>query len=210
LRNTGRLIIMTAPSGTGKSTLVHMLLDRIPNLHFSVSHTTRPPRPHEVSGRDYYFVDAKAFAKMLDERRFLEWAPVHGHHYGTSEELVDRQLQAGHDVLLDIDVQGATQVMRKRIDVVSIFVLPPSFEELKRRLEGRGTEGAESIGRRLERARREVLHAEEFHYVVVNAETEATFEEIRTIIAAEKCRPACRKDTMTRILATFAEPKGET
>ncbi|MBI2840044.1 MAG: guanylate kinase [Acidobacteria bacterium] len=199
----GTLLILTAPSGTGKSTLVEMLLDRVPELTFSVSYTTRTPRPHETNGKDYFFVDEATFSRMEEENKFLEYALVHGHHYGTSEELIEQHLTERRDVLLDVDVQGATQIMRKRPEAVSVFLLPPSFQELRRRLEGRGTENAETIRRRLERARREVHHCPEFNYIVVNDEPEETYEEMRAIIIAERTRPARRKTTINAIISTF-------
>lgn len=204
----GNLLVLTAPSGTGKTTIVKRLLEDVPRLLFSVSHATRKPRPYEVDGKDYFFVDDPTFARLVEEEAFLEWAMVHGHHYGTSRRFVDEQIAAGCDVLLDIDVQGAAQVLARRMDAVSIFLLPPSLSELRRRLEGRGTESVEEIGRRLRRARREVQHYHEFGYVLVNQDAEVAAREIRSIIEAERCRLACRREAIDAILSTFVENQG--
>lgn len=201
----GALIILTAPSGTGKSTVVAMMLQRIPDLAFSVSYTTRQPRLHEQDGKDYFFVDDGSFSKMAEEGRFLESAVVHGHRYGTSSEFVDRLVAAHRDVLLDVDVQGATQLLSRRPDAVSIFLLPPSFEELGHRLAGRGTESEETIQRRLDRARQEVRSCDEFDYVVVNDHPEETYEVLRAIVVAERARPERRPGHIKEILSTFVE-----
>ncbi|MEW6367412.1 MAG: guanylate kinase [Acidobacteriota bacterium] len=206
--SSGNLVVLTAPSGTGKSTVVTRLLDRVGGLVFSVSHTTRAPRPNERDGVDYFFVDDGQFQQMVQEGRFLEWAHVHGHHYGTSAVFVDELVAAGRDVLLDIDVQGASQVMKRRPGAVTIFLLPPSFDELKRRLVTRATESEESIRRRLQRARREVQHGGDFRYVVVNDSVDQTADELSAIVLAERATTRRRKDVMDRIIATFVEKSG--
>jgi guanylate kinase len=132
------LIVVSGPSGTGKSTVLQRVLARVPNLRFSVSHTTRGPRPGERDGVEYFFVDDAAFEQMVAEDRFLEWAPVHARRYGTSRGEVDRAERDGVDLLLDLDVQGAAQVRRQHADAVTVFILPPSYEALERRLNGRG------------------------------------------------------------------------
>ena len=204
----GNLVVLTAPSGTGKSTAVARLLERVGGLVFSVSHTTRAPRPHERHGVDYFFVDEASFQQMTQEGRFLEWAVVHGHHSGTSAAVVDEHLSDGRDVLLDIDVQGASQVVKRRPEAVTIFLLPPSFDELKRRLVSRATESEESLRRRLQRARREVQHGRDFRYVVVNDTIEQTVDELCAIVLAERATTRCRKDVMERIVTTFVEKSG--
>ncbi|RUM88612.1 MAG: guanylate kinase, partial [Thermovibrio sp.] len=155
----GLLIVISAPSGTGKTTLVHMLLKEFPDLEFSVSYTTRPPRPGEVDGRDYHFVDRKTFERMIEEGDFLEWAEVYGNLYGTSRTQVLKALNEGKDVILDIDTQGALQVKKNFPEAVLIFILPPSLKELERRLRNRGTDDEETIERRLKTAREEIRRA---------------------------------------------------
>jgi len=184
------LLVVSAPSGAGKTTLCRLLLERFP-FRFSVSHTTRPPRPGEVHGRDYYFVSREEFREMIREGAFLEWAEVHGNLYGTSFSEVERALSGEEDLLLDIDVQGASQVRgRLGARAVFVFILPPSLEELERRLRRRGTEDEETLRRRLARAREEIRFAPWFDYVVINDEVERAFEDLAAIIRAERCRPA--------------------
>ncbi|WP_297055259.1 guanylate kinase [Thermosulfurimonas sp.] len=185
----GLLLVVSAPSGAGKTTLCHLLIQRL-GFRFSVSHTTRSPRPGEVHGRDYYFVSRREFEDLIRQGAFLEWAEVHGHLYGTSKTEVERALSGEEDLLLDIDVQGASQVRRKlRERAVFVFVAPPSMEELERRLRRRGTESEEVLRRRLARAREEMQFAPWFDYVVINQEIEQAFADLAAIVRAEKCRP---------------------
>ncbi len=182
-------MVVSAPSGAGKTTLCHLLIQRL-GFRFSVSHTTRSPRPGEVHGRDYYFVSRREFEDLIRQGAFLEWAEVHGHLYGTSKTEVERALSGEEDLLLDIDVQGASQVRRKlRERAVFVFVAPPSMEELERRLRRRGTESEEVLRRRLARAREEMQFAPWFDYVVINQEIEQAFADLAAIVRAEKCRP---------------------
>jgi len=187
-RQKGLLIVISAPSGTGKTTLCHMLLEEFPNMEFSISYTTRKPRPGELNGRDYFFVDRKTFERMIEEGDFLEWAEVYGNLYGTSKSQVLKALKEGKDILLDIDTQGALQVKKNFPEAVLIFILPPSLKELERRLKKRGTDDEETIKKRLQIAREEIRNALEYDYIVVNDILEVAFERLRSIITAEKCR----------------------
>lgn len=187
--NEGLLIVLSAPSGCGKTTMVRRLMQDVPGLVFSVSHTTRPPRAREVSGVDYHFVDAAAFQALRDQQPsgFLEWAEVHGNYYGTSVASVDGQRRAGNDVLLDIDVQGAAQV-RANSNPVTIFIAPPSLAVLEQRLRGRGTESEATIDKRLRNARLELAAAGDYDYLIVNDRLDEAVEALRSIIIAERCR----------------------
>jgi guanylate kinase len=187
--NKGLLLVLSAPSGCGKTTIVKRVMDRLPGLVFSVSHTTRNPRNGEVDSVHYYFVDATAFARIRDRQPsgFLEWAEVHGNMYGTSVEEVNRQQQAGFDVILDIDVQGAAQV-RDRANPVTIFIAPPSLQELERRLRGRGTEDEATLALRLNNARKELACVPAYDYLIVNDRLEEAVESLRSIIIAERSR----------------------
>lgn len=178
----GSLFIVSAPSGAGKSSLVSAVLAEDKLLSLSVSYTTRPPRPGEVDGRDYHFVDRRQFAAMVERGEFLESAEVHGNAYGTSQKAIDGARARGLDVVLEIDWQGALQVRRAFPDAVSVFILPPPpvLEELDRRLRGRGQDSEEAIQRRLRAAREEIGHVAEFDYVIINKD----FEEARRDLAA--------------------------
>jgi len=176
----GLLFIVTAPSGAGKSSLIGALLKQDPRVRLSISHTTRAPRPGEADGREYHFVDEAAFLGMLERGEFLESAEVHGHRYGTSHAAVASAIKDGHDLVLEIDWQGAEQVRRLHPDSISIFILPPSLEELERRLRSRGQDSDAVIRRRVENAVEEILHAAEFDYVIINS----IFEEARRDLAA--------------------------
>ena len=189
----GKLFIISGPSGVGKTTVRNLLLERDPSLYFSVSATTWPQREGEQDGVDYHFLDTAAFRKLIEEDALLEHAEYVGNCYGTPEAPVNEMLAAGHDVLLDIEVQGAAQVAAKRPDAVRIFVIPPSWEELERRLQGRGTDTPEKIRQRLERAKAEFAQAEHYDYYVVNDTVEHAAQECAAIFAAEHCRPAERK-----------------
>jgi len=189
MRTKGLLLVLSGPSGAGKTTLCRLLRKNL-GFSFSVSHTTRPPRAGEVEGQDYYFVDRKTFEEMIRRGAFLEWAEVHGNLYGTSWEEVNQKLSSGQDLLLDIDVQGASQVRQKLgSQAIFVFIMPPSFEELERRLRGRGTEEESTVALRLARAREEMNYASWFDYVVVNDKLEQALEDLRAIVRAEKCRP---------------------
>ena len=187
----GMLLVISGPSGAGKGTLYNRVLKADPDMTFSVSYTTRAPRPGEVEGKDYCFVTEDQFRQMLERDGFLEHADVHGHMYGTPRQPVLEALEAGRSVMLDIDPQGALQVMEKMPGCVSVFILPPSFKELRRRLEGRGTEKPEEIERRLRNARGEVTQMGHYQYLVVNDDLEEAYRTLQGIVDAEKQR-SCR------------------
>jgi len=185
------LLVISGPSGAGKGTLYSRLLQADGSFTFSVSYTTRGPRPGEIDGKDYCFVSEETFAEMVERDGFLEYAAVHGHHYGTPHQPVLDALEQGRSVMLDIDPQGALQVMEKMPECVSVFILPPSFTELRRRLEGRGTEQPEEIERRLRNARGEVAMMGRYQYLVINDDVNAAYETLQGIVDAEKQR-SCR------------------
>jgi len=187
-KEEGLLIVISAPSGAGKTTLTKLLLNEIPSLEFSVSFTTRPPREGEANGRDYWFVSREEFERRIREGDFLEWAEVHGNLYGTSKSQVLKALGEGRDVLLDIDTQGAIEVKKKFPEAVLIFILPPSLGELERRLRKRGTDEEEVIRRRLEFAREEIKKAPLYDYIVLNEEIEEALRRLVGIILAEKSK----------------------
>ena len=182
----GNLYVVAAPSGAGKTTLVRLLLEREPEIHLSISYTTRAPRPGEENGREYHFVAVDAFRSMISRDEFLEWAEVHGNFYGTSKKWIGDQLTAGHDVLLEIDWQGAQQVRKLFPDALGIFILPPSIDELTRRLTGRGTDAPEVIQRRLAAAEAEMRHVAEFDYVIINDQLDQALEDMRAIVRASR------------------------
>lgn len=179
----GRLIVLAAPSGAGKTSLVHALLERNPDLAFSVSYTTRPRRRSEVDGRDYFFISESRFRQMIEEDAFLEYARVFDHWYGTGRRHVESLLDAGRTVLLEIDWQGARQVRERLPEARSIFILPPSIEELSRRLRGRGTDSEATIERRLADAAGDMTHWNEFDYVLINDDIEAAADALARIVA---------------------------
>jgi len=186
----GIAFVITGPSGAGKSSVISALLQRDPRLSFSVSATTRPKRPDEVHGRDYYFVSREEFLRLREEGKLLEWTEYQGHLYGTPREEVERKLSGGRDLVLNVEVRGALAIARARIPhpVVLIFLVPPSFEELVRRMRARGTESPEALAERLRIAREEVREIPHFHYLVVNDVLEEAVEEILCIIRAERRR----------------------
>ena len=179
---SARLFVISAPSGAGKTSLVKALLQRLPGLKVSISHTTRPPRPNEQHGREYYFVSIGEFERMVAEGAFLEHARVFDNYYGTSLPQLREKLAAGHDVILEIDWQGARQVRAAVPGCCSIFILPPSLEALKTRLNGRGTDSAQVIARRLADAVADMSHWEEFDYVVVNDDFDQAVDQLAGII----------------------------
>ena len=184
MSNSGKLIIFAAPSGAGKSSLIKKIIkDSENNLELSVSATTRLPREGEIHGKDYFFISEKEFNELKNNQAFLEFANVHGHQYGTIKSFVDEKLEEGIHVILDIDVQGFTQIQRAIIkDIVSIFIIPPSFDELKRRLILRGLDSNDAIDKRLENARKELEQAENFDYLVLNDDFNMAYNEIASII----------------------------
>ena len=185
--NRGLLIVISGASGTGKGTVVNRLLEKLPELAYSVSATTRQPRMGEVDGKNYYFIDTKTFEKMIDEGGFLEWAKVYDNYYGTPLAKINERRDLGQDVLLEIDTQGALAVMEKCPDGVFIFLLPPSLDELYRRIKGRGTESEDSLKKRMDAARKEIAVGRRYKYAVVNDEVEKAAERIVAIITAERC-----------------------
>ena len=199
----GTLFIISAPSGSGKGTLLRRLLSSVTKLGYSVSFTTRQPRPGEVHGRDYFFVERAEFEKLVGENGFIEWAEVHGNLYGTAREQVEKALADGFDVILEIDVQGAANVRQLGLEATSIFILPPSFAVLRERLTERGTESAEQLALRLANARREVLDYEYFDYVVVNDDLARATGQLQAVIEAERARCNRQRETINKILATF-------
>jgi guanylate kinase len=186
----GLAVILSSPSGAGKSTLARRLMAWDPSLSFSVSATTRPPRPGEVEGVHYYFRSAEAFAEMVANGEMLEHAEVFGNHYGSPRAPVEAALAEGRDVIFDIDWQGGQQVRNSPLgrDVVSIFILPPSIAELERRLRARGQDGPEVIARRMAKSEAEISHWAEYDYVLVNDEIDATEARLRRVLAAERLR----------------------
>lgn len=191
------LLIISSPSGAGKTTLCTRLLAEFPNITFSISHTTRLPRPGEVDGKDYHFVDTATFEKMVAENQFIEWAHVHGNRYGTARSEIERAAKNSVDLVFDIDFQGASQIKQQYSDAVGVFVLPPSIEELKRRLQSRGTESPESLVRRFKAALDEIAHHDLFDYLVVNDELDIAYDQLRALLIAERQRH--------RIMAPIAE-----
>ncbi len=182
------LIVVSAPSGAGKTSLCERVAALLPDLVHSVSYTTRRSRPDELHGRDYFFVDEATFRKMVAADAFAEWATVHGHLYGTSKAALEVPFQNGHDVILDIDTQGAAILRRKYPRGVFVFVVPPTWEQLEARLRQRRTDEEAEIQRRLRKAREEVKHFGEYEYVVVNDEFDRAVRDLSAIILAERCK----------------------
>ena len=180
----GRLFIISAPSGAGKSTLCRAVRQRLPDLCYSVSHTTRRPRGGEKNGVDYYFISPAAFREGVNTDKWAEWAKVHGNYYGTSAEYIDRALGEGCDVLLDIDVQGMEQILKRYPDSVTIFIMPPSLAVLRQRLQDRGTDSEASISERLDTAAAEIKQRQRYQHIVVNDHLEEAVEKLTAIIAA--------------------------
>ncbi len=182
----GNLYVVAAPSGAGKTTLVRMLLEQEAGVQLSISYTTRAPRPGETDGREYHFVDASEFQAMIARQEFLEWAEVHDNFYGTSKKWIADQLALDRDVLLEIDWQGAQQVRTLFPQAIGIFILPPSMEELTRRLTGRGTDSADVIARRLAAAQAEMRHVGEFDYVIINDQLVQALDDMRAVVRASR------------------------
>ncbi len=196
------LLILSSPSGAGKTTLTRKLEERLPELRFSVSHTTRPPRATERDGQDYHFVDRATFESLVANGAFLEWAEVHGNLYGTAVAEIDRAKATPgcRGMIFDIDYQGARQIRAKQPDVVGVFILPPSMDELLRRLRGRASEPEAVVQRRFDVARREIEHYGFFDYIIVNRNVEDAFDELRAVILGERARRWRRADLAEALL----------
>ena len=182
----GDLYVVSAPSGAGKTTILKAVFEELRGLAYSVSHTTRPPRPGEVHGKDYYFVTREEFQRLIDQEEFLEWAKVHSDYYGTSRKMVEEVLCEGSDVVLDIDVQGAKSLKKKAISGVYVFIAPPSMGVLERRLRARGTETEESLSIRLQNAKKELMAMGEYDYIIVNDRLEEATGAMKAIIMAQR------------------------
>ncbi len=184
----GELFVVSAPSGAGKTTVCRRVINELDRIGFSVSYTTRPPRPGEVDGKDYHFVDDREFLSMIEKDEFLEWAWVHKYRYGTSNSEIKKILGQGRDIILDIDVQGALNVKAKMPDANLIFILPPSMEELERRLRSRGSDNEEQISIRMKTAQDEIRHVFEYEYIIVNDELDRAVSGLESIITARRLR----------------------
>ena len=191
LHRRGLMFILSSPSGAGKTTLSRMLLAADPEIKLSVSATTRPPRPGEIDGVHYHFVSPETFDRMVEEDDFYEWAHVFGHRYGTPKGMIRAALKEGQDFLFDIDWQGTQQLYQKdQQDVVRVFILPPSINELHRRLQGRATDSPEVIAARMERAQAEISHWDGYDYVIINDDVDVCFDKVRAILEAERMKRA--------------------
>ena len=188
MKREGVLYVISAPSGAGKTTLCKEIIDRFPNLRHSVSYTTRTPRQGEVHGRDYFFVGQEEFKRMVAAGEFAEWAEVHGNLYGTSLATLNESRTEGIDLILDIDCQGARQLKGRFEGGVYIFVLPPSMEELRRRLDNRSSDSLEVIERRIKNAAGEIREARWYDYIIVNDKFEEAVEQLKSVLIAEQCR----------------------
>jgi guanylate kinase len=200
---SGNLYVVVAPSGAGKTSLVDALLKREGNVRLSISFTTRAPRPGEQDGREYHFVDRANFEAMIAAGQFLEHANVHGNYYGTSRRWIEDEIAGGHDVLLEIDWQGAAQVRKLFSHVVGIFILPPSIDELRRRLQERGKDSPEAIERRMESAHEEISHVLEFEYIIVNERFESALEDLIAIVRAARLSRVQQSHRLSKLIDEF-------
>jgi guanylate kinase len=203
-RGRGMLIVVSSPSGGGKGTLIDRVLQTVPGVSYSVSFTTRPPRSGEQNGREYFFVSEPVFKEMIARREFLEWADVYGHLYGTSHKQVETERDAGRDIILEIDVQGAESIRGLIPDAVTIFILPPSFELLRNRLVARATDSEADLERRLHGAPGEVEQYRHFQYVILNDDINRASAQLSSVIYAERARRERQEVTASWALADFA------
>jgi guanylate kinase len=199
----GMLIVVSSPSGGGKGTLIDRVLKTVPGVSYSVSYTTRAPRGTEQEGREYFFVSTAEFEEMIGRGEFLEWANVYGYLYGTSLAQVERELAAGHDIILEIDVQGAASIRAQIVDAISIFILPPSFELLRQRLLTRGTDSPADLERRLRGAPAEVEQHKDFQYVILNDDINRASQQLAAVIYAERARRERQQERLRESLADF-------
>jgi guanylate kinase len=203
METPGNLFCVAAPSGAGKSSLVKALLELDSRLDVSVSHTTRAPRGQEQNGREYWFVDEPSFRAMIEREEFFEWAQVHGHLYGTSRKAIEARLERGEDVVLEIDWQGALQIKQLFPHAVLIFILPPSWEELRQRLTRRGEDRAEVIDTRMANARQEVAQARHFDFVIINALFETALFDLKTVVHSQRLRYAAQMRNRSQVFAAL-------
>ncbi|MDG6231575.1 guanylate kinase [Glaesserella parasuis] len=201
----GNLYIISAPSGAGKSSLINALLADLPRsqVQLSISHTTRNQRPGEEDGVHYYFTQHEEFKRLIEQGHFLEWAEVFGNYYGTSLPMIERSLEQGIDVFLDIDWQGARQIRAKVPNVKTIFILPPSKAELEKRLIGRGQDSAETIAKRMSEAVSEMSHYNEFDYVIVNDDFQVALSELKSVLTAERLKQAAQAERYQFLIASL-------
>ena len=199
----GILFVVSSPSGGGKGTLIQRVLNNVPNLSYSVSFTTRAPRNGEVNGREYFFVTPEKFEEMIAANEFLEWARVHSKLYGTAKEQVLREVSAGRDLILEVDVQGAASVRELLPDSVSIFILPPSFSILKSRLQARGTDSPEELDLRLRNAPLELKDYAAFEYLILNDDVDRAAEQLTAIVHAERARLSRQEERVKRVVEAF-------
>ena len=203
METPGNLIVVAAPSGAGKSSLVKALLELDSHLAVSVSHTTRPPRGQEQNGREYWFISEPEFRQMADQGDFFEWAEVHGNLYGTSRRAIDARLARGEDVVLEIDWQGALQIKQLFAHAVLIFILPPSWGELRQRLNRRGEDPPEVIAQRMANARTEVAQARHFDFVIINGLFETALFDLKTVVHSQRLRYATQIRNKTQVFAAL-------
>ena len=188
IKRRGTLVVVSAPSGAGKTTLCHEVRQLVPDLYYSVSYTTRAPRPGEIDGADFHFVSDAEFLDMRDREEFAEWAEVHGHHYGTPAKALEGALSRGLDVLLDIDTHGARQLRQRYPEAVSVFIMAPSLKELEARLRERKSDAPVEISRRLARAREEIAAWRQYDYLIINRDVKEAVDHLATVIQAERWR----------------------
>lgn len=199
----GNLFVVAAPSGAGKSSLVKALLELDSHLTVSVSHTTRAPRGQEQDGREYWFIDEAEFRAMVGRGEFFEWAQVHGHLYGTSRKAIEQRLAQGQDMVLEIDWQGALQIKRQFEHAVLIFILPPSWDELRQRLQRRGEDRPEVIEQRMANARTEVPHARDFDFVIINALFETALFDLKTVVHSQRLKFAAQQRNKSQVFGAL-------
>jgi len=199
----GTLFVVSSPSGGGKGTLIRRVLDTVPNLSYSVSYTTRTPRNGEVHGREYFFVNRETFEAMVRANEFLEWALVHGNLYGTARQQVALETAGGTDIVLEVDVQGAASIRNLTMDTVSVFILPPSYEILRKRLVARGTDSEEQLALRMKNAPEELRQYSSFDYVIINDDVERAAHQLASIIYSERARSERQGPIVQEVIENF-------